>query len=52
LLYDALYKYYDYQNGNIYPAFGNDTARMLGYPDGNVDLDEVKNTFERRFTHH
>ena len=32
---------------NIYPTFGNDTAKMLIYPDGKVDLDEVNSTFKR-----
>ncbi|MCR5167527.1 MAG: ATP-grasp domain-containing protein [Oscillospiraceae bacterium] len=31
----------------IYPEFGNDTAGMLIYPDGIVDLDEVKKTFSK-----
>ena len=32
---------------NIYSHFGNDTARMLTYPDGRIDLAEVKRTFKR-----
>lgn len=32
---------------NIYPTFGDDTAKMLIYPDGKVDLDEVNSTFRR-----
>ena len=31
----------------IYLGFGNDTAGMLIYPDGIVDLDEVKKTFSK-----
>ncbi len=31
----------------IYPKFGDDTAKMLVYPDGRIDLDEVKRTFSR-----
>ena len=31
----------------IYPSFGNDTAKMLIYPDGKIDLDEVRKTFTR-----
>ncbi|MGN0632917.1 MAG: ATP-grasp domain-containing protein [Oscillospiraceae bacterium] len=32
---------------NIYPCFGDDTAKMLVYPNGKVELDEVKRTFKR-----
>lgn len=32
---------------NVYPRFGYDTAKMLIYPDGRYDLDEIKKTFDR-----
>ena len=31
----------------IYPVFGDDTARMAVYPDGEPDLDEIKALFRR-----
>lgn len=30
---------------NIYPAFSSDTAKMLVYPDGKADLDEIRKNF-------
>ena len=32
---------------NIYPVFNEDTAKMLVYPDGVIDLEEVKKSFRR-----
>lgn len=32
---------------NVFRCFGEDTAKMLIYPDGSVDLDEVKRSFKR-----
>ncbi|MCR5121106.1 MAG: ATP-grasp domain-containing protein [Ruminococcus sp.] len=32
---------------NIYPQLAEDTVKMLVYPDGKVDLDEVRRTFAR-----